>query len=173
MFCPKCANQNVNGASYCRHCGANISLVPQALTGQLAPASPPDDDYYRGRRRRGEPSMDRAIRSLAMGIAFAVMIVMASKFALGGSRWWFWFLIPTIMFFSRGFAELARVRGSRKQLAAAPQAQLNSVRGFDLPSQKTGELVTAVPSVTEGTTRHLVNEVRTQKLDSLEDRRPS
>ncbi len=38
MFCPKCAAQNLDGASYCRVCGANISLVPQALTGQLSPA---------------------------------------------------------------------------------------------------------------------------------------
>ncbi|MGH9956462.1 MAG: zinc-ribbon domain-containing protein, partial [Pyrinomonadaceae bacterium] len=33
MFCPKCAAQNLDGASYCRVCGANISLVPQAITG--------------------------------------------------------------------------------------------------------------------------------------------
>lgn len=173
MFCPKCATQNVEGASYCRTCGANISLVPQALTGQMAPANPPDNDYYRGRRRRGGPSTDYAIRSLMMGIAFAVVLAMTSRFVPGSSRWWFWLLIPTMIFFSRGFAELLRLRGARERVAAAQQAQLNSVRGFDLPSQKTGELVTAVPSVTEGTTRHLVNDVRTRKLDSLEDQRRS
>lgn len=173
MFCPKCATQNVDGASYCRSCGANISLVPQALTGQLAPASPPDDDCYRGRRRRGEPSKDYAIRSLMLGIAFAVMIAMTSKFVPGSSRWWFWLLIPTMIFFGRGFAELARLHGARKQAAPVPQTRLNSVRGFDLPSQKTGELATAVPSVTEGTTRHLVNDLRTRQLDSVEDQRRS
>ena len=36
MFCPKCATQNLDGASFCRTCGANISLVPQALTGQMS-----------------------------------------------------------------------------------------------------------------------------------------
>ena len=39
MFCPKCATQNLDGASFCRACGANISLVPQALTGQMANAA--------------------------------------------------------------------------------------------------------------------------------------
>ena len=34
MFCPKCATQNLDGASFCRSCGANISLIPQALAGQ-------------------------------------------------------------------------------------------------------------------------------------------
>ncbi|MFN2482444.1 MAG: zinc-ribbon domain-containing protein, partial [Pyrinomonadaceae bacterium] len=37
MFCPKCAAHNLDEAKFCRACGADISLVPQALTGQLAP----------------------------------------------------------------------------------------------------------------------------------------
>src|ERR1051326_6573590 len=39
-FCPKCATQNLDGASFCRGCGANISLVPQALTGQMVQPPP-------------------------------------------------------------------------------------------------------------------------------------
>ena len=39
MFCPKCATQNLDGASFCRSCGANISLIPQALAGQV-PCNP-------------------------------------------------------------------------------------------------------------------------------------
>ncbi len=42
MFCPKCATQNVDGASFCRSCGANISLIPQALSGQLPTATAGD-----------------------------------------------------------------------------------------------------------------------------------
>jgi len=173
MFCPKCATQNVEGASYCRSCGANISLVPQALTGQLPVVSQPDDqDYGQYYRRRGRrlPSMDYAVRSLTMGIAFAVMIAMTSKFAPGSSRWWFWLLIPTIMFFSRGFAELVRLKSGRKQRPAPDQPLVNAVRTPDLPAAKTGELMTPVPSVTEGTTRHLADEARTRQLD---DQRPS
>ena len=41
MFCPKCATQNLDGASFCRGCGANISLVSQALTGQMTQPQPP------------------------------------------------------------------------------------------------------------------------------------
>ncbi|HYX27206.1 MAG TPA: zinc ribbon domain-containing protein [Pyrinomonadaceae bacterium] len=163
MFCPKCATQNVDGASYCRSCGANISLVPQALTGQLPTNASPDDRYY-GRRWRRAPSIDYAIRSLTMGIAFAVMVAMTSKFSPGGVRWAFWLLIPALLFFSRGFLEFLRVRGSRSQVQSAPQPQLNSVRELNVPAAKTGELLTPIPSVTEGTTRHLETEARTQKL---------
>src|SRR5204863_3092346 len=111
MFCPKCASQNVEGASYCRSCGANISLVPQALTGQLPTVSAPDDEYLgalgRRRYRRGPASMDYAIRSMVAGVAFAVLAIMVSRFAPGSSRWWFWLLFPAFMLFARGLSALA------------------------------------------------------------------
>ena len=55
MFCPKCATQNLDGASFCRTCGANISLVPQALTGQITkpPEEEVDDVRFRRKRRQG------------------------------------------------------------------------------------------------------------------------
>jgi zinc ribbon protein len=170
MFCPKCATQNVEGASYCRSCGANISLVPQALTGQLPVVNHPEDQYYGRRRGRRPPSMDFAVRSLTMGIAFAVMIAMTSKFAPASGRWLFWLLVPAMLFFGRGFAEIARLNFGRKQSPAQPQPLVNAVRTPDLPAAKTGELMTPVPSVTEGTTRHLATEARTRQLD---DQRPS
>lgn len=34
-YCPKCAAQNAEDAKFCRSCGANISLVSQALSGEL------------------------------------------------------------------------------------------------------------------------------------------
>ena len=87
MFCPNCATKQIDGAHFCRSCGANISLVPQA--------NPPgDDDYRRGRRG---PSSDYAIRSIMSGIAFAVMAVMVLRFAPGSSHWWFWLLVPAFM----------------------------------------------------------------------------
>ncbi len=39
MYCPKCGTNNIDNASFCRACGTNLSLVPQALTGHL-PAPP-------------------------------------------------------------------------------------------------------------------------------------
>src|SRR6266852_3934473 len=89
MFCPKCATQNVDGASFCRSCGANISLVPQALSGQLPMAQADDDLDRRGpfppsmsdlmrsqkRRRRHPPTIDAGIRNLTMGIVFVVISI--------------------------------------------------------------------------------------------------
>ena len=53
MFCPKCATQNLDGASFCRACGANISLVPQALTGQMTPTAC-EQEVDEGGARSGE-----------------------------------------------------------------------------------------------------------------------
>jgi hypothetical protein len=38
MYCPKCATQNTDETKFCRSCGSNLSLVPQALTGRLPEA---------------------------------------------------------------------------------------------------------------------------------------
>ncbi|HYW71514.1 MAG TPA: zinc ribbon domain-containing protein [Pyrinomonadaceae bacterium] len=161
MFCPKCATQNVDGASYCRNCGANVRLVPQALNGQLPAAYQEDSNRYLNRRA---PSVDRAVRPLMMGIAFAVVVAMTARFAPAATHWSFWLVIPAMLMFGRGFVELLRVRTARNQIQTPMQAGLNSARPFDLPSAKTEELITAVPSVTEGTTRHLENEAQTRQL---------
>ena len=161
MFCPKCATQNVEGASYCRTCGSNIRLVPQALSGQLANQQEEDRYYDRQRGRRGA-STERAIRSLFMGVAFATMIALTSAFSTGKTHWYFWLILPAMLMFSRGFAELIRLR-VRSGTHTALQSPLSSARPLDLSAAKTGELMTAAPSVTEGTTRLLENEPGTRQ----------
>lgn len=169
MFCPKCATQNVEGASFCRSCGANISLVPQALSGQL-PTAPANDDFDRGsrRKRRREPTLDDGIRHLTMGLAFVIISVLIGKYSPGGWTWWYWMLIPAFTFLGRGISEIVRVRQAK---AAAPMFELpqmsTGVRLQSLPVARTGELMTPVPSVTEGTTRHLGAEAPTRHFDPL------
>src|SRR5919197_5283285 len=96
MFCPKCATQNVEGASYCRVCGANISLIPQALSGQL-PQLEESNCFESGRtrrrgRQRGALSLEHAFKNIFMGVAF-FMIAIGISFSVGRG-WWFWMLIP-------------------------------------------------------------------------------
>lgn len=161
MFCPNCATKQIDGAHFCRSCGANISLVPQALSGQLPATTAPNDDYLSRRDRRGR-SVDNAVRSLAMGVAFAAMALMTSRFAPGSARWWFWLLVPALMFFSRGASALVRCNFGRNQSKATNQPMVNAGRAPDLAAANTNELMTPVPSVTEGTTRHLGVESQTR-----------
>ena len=171
MFCPKCGAQNIDGASFCRSCGANISLVPQALTGQL-PVT--DTTEWSGRKpkkkqQRREPSIDEAIRTITMGVAFTIISILVGKYAPGGSVWWFWLLIPAFGCFGKGFGELGRLRMSQNQARNTGQSQLNTVRQENLPGPNTSDLMPPAPSVTEGTTRHLGVEARTRQLDSREN----
>jgi hypothetical protein len=172
MFCPKCAAQNLDSASFCRVCGANISLIPQALTGQL-PQARPDEDLElgsRARRRYGkrEPSLDHAFKNVFMGIAF-LLVSMALAFSRMGSGWWFWMLIPAFSMMGTGVAQYIRLKerekkslpiGTGGQSSFQPQPQGNA-----FTTRSTGELVPPPPSVTEGTTRHLGAEAPTRHLD--------
>ena len=166
MFCPKCATQNVDGASFCRSCGANISLVSQALEGKLPEEPAACDEFGFRRKRKGEPSLDNAVRSLMMGVAFAIISVLVSKYSPGGWTWWYWLLIPAAISFSRGISGLMRLKQIKGQTASFASPQINSVRPTQLPVPRTGELMTPAPSVTEGTTRHLGAEAQTRHFDS-------
>ena len=179
MFCPKCATQNLEGASYCRSCGANISLIPHALSGQL-PKTRDDEDQYVGRRRRRRPSreasMDHAFKNIFMGIAFMV-IAIALAYSRMGFGWWFWMLIPAFSLLGSGIGQYVRLKDRQKQSympgsvgqSAMPPRRADEFppprRADEFPARNTGELVAPPPSVTEGTTRHLGAEAPTRHLD--------
>jgi hypothetical protein len=171
MFCPKCATQNLEGASFCRSCGANISLVPSALSGQL-PQAREDEELYTGRRARRrhgrEPSLDHAFKNMFMGIAF-LLVSIALAFSGRGYGWWFWMLIPAFSLLGSGVAQCIRVREREKRSnlsGTVGQPSMQSRQRVDeFPARNTGELVAPPPSVTEGTTRHLGAEAPTRHLD--------
>ena len=178
MFCPNCAAQNLDGASFCRVCGANISLVPQALTGQLPQAPEPDDSRSRRGRKRGhdiEPSLERGIMNVFIGLGFIVAALAIMLRFPGGVFWGWTFFIPGFSNLGKGVGAIVASR--RSQGGGLPMA---GAQGGYFPNQpstfaaptlgassapRTGELRTPVPSVTEGTTRHLGAEAPTRHLD--------
>jgi hypothetical protein len=151
MFCPKCATQNPEGGSFCRGCGANISLVPQAMTGQLTRAneekSLTQDETCAvpGRRgRRRELTLDNAFKNIFLGVAFLIISIALSRSI--GAGWWFWMLIPAFSLMGTGVAQYIRIR--ERQNYQTPSLPPPAVRS-------TEHLMSPPSSVTEGTTRHL------------------
>jgi zinc-ribbon domain len=159
MYCPRCATQNSDETKFCRACGANLSLVPQAMTGRL-----PDARHTRRRKKRdgdddGPPSLAGGIQRAFMGIGFVLVAIAARFFAPAGIIWWFWLLIPAFAMLGKGVAEIVTATKTSTGLPPmtnhtaipAPPARITG----ELPPRPTYDPVSPPPSVTEGTTRHL------------------
>lgn len=174
MFCPKCAAQNTEEARFCRSCGTDISLVPQAMSGVLAEKLAAGNDNFETRVRRKHArreqkrasapiNIERAVRSLFMGFAFIFVSFAVKTWMPAGSIWWFWLLIPAFGMLADGvstFIRLSEEKKQQQQLAARPfyapppTAVPHAPRVNELSQRDTGEMIPP-PSVTEGTTRHL------------------
>jgi hypothetical protein len=169
MYCPKCGTENIEGANFCRGCGADLAPISQALSGRFPETRSGGHDledhsheYGRHRRERKEPRLDKAITNIFTGIGFILVAAMVYVFAPAGKIWWFWMLIPAFTTLGGGIAEYVRykqLKGEEQKLpgsssepraaAAVPPARVSA-----LPPRNTSEIVPP-PSVTEGTTRHL------------------
>lgn len=171
MFCPKCATQNLEGASFCRSCGANIKLISNALDRQLPQAELMDEER-KDRKHRKVPRLEHAFKNVFMGIAF-LFVSMALSFSPMGRGWWFWMLIPAFSMMGTGIAQYIRLKEYEKRTLAAGSFAQPSIqppaRMPSLSARNTGELVAPPPSVTEGTTRHLGAEAPTRHFDATTD----
>src|SRR4051812_45750164 len=156
MYCPRCAAENSEDTKYCRACGANVSLVPQAMTGKLSEPRHTRRRHRHGRDDDGPPSLAGGIQKLFVGIGFILVAIAARFFAPAGAIWWFWLLIPAFATLGKGVAELLTVKTSAmpppmtNQTAVPPARTTN-----DLPPPRQLYDPLQPPSVTEGTTRHL------------------
>jgi len=166
---------------FCRQCGANVSLVPQALTGQLPVAPPPalpeELDHHGRRRRKAQhpPSLEGATREFFTGIGFLLVSLAVWRFFPGGFVWWFWLLIPAFGAMGKGIGQYFAFREQQRALPA-PRAHLTVEPAFSqapnlnaappqpqFPVPTTSELklpasATPPPSVTEHTTALLERE---------------
>ena len=169
MFCPKCGAQNIEDAKFCRGCGADIGLVPQAMSGRLpekravgydAAGEPYDETGRRIPKHREPPRLEKAITNIFTGVGFVLVALSIMRFFPGGRTWWYWLLIPAFTMLGGGVAEYMRFKQSRAEELKLPEAAPSPAmspppqRVSVLPPRKTSELVPP-PSVTEGTTRHL------------------
>ena len=152
MYCPKCAAQNVDDAKFCRACGTNLSLVQQAITGQLPEVRATKlDGVFDGNYQK---RIEYGIKQSLMGIGFLVI-----AFAFWHS-WGIWMLIPASTLLGRGISKIASVKYGRS-LTMPPGSTAVT------PARRTGELlphnppeimppeIMPPPSITEATTRNL------------------
>jgi hypothetical protein len=134
------------------------------------------DEGRHGRRgRKGEPSLEKAIKNIFTGIAF-LLVTIVLAFTPMGRAWWFWMLIPAFATLGGGVAEWLRLKqaetralppdSTRGAIIATPArgVELPRRNAAELPRRSTAELIMQPPSVTEGTTRHLSDEAPTRHI---------
>ena len=171
MFCPRCAAENQTDAKYCRACGADIHLVPQALTG-LLPAVPEqagEKPAKRSRKKKDDEGklLEKGMENVFVGLAFLIIFMGGLFYLRGAFFFWVWFIIPSLACFGEGLGQLLRSRREHRLLLArartpneldaaeprtlfaAPQAARH------LTAPDTAEMSETPFSVTEATTRHL------------------
>ena len=150
MYCPRCATQNVEDAKFCRSCGANLSLVPQALSGHL----PRDraSRFEEAIRWRRQPNLARGITRVSLGFAFLLVIagIFFAKGAIGAEIWLF---IPAFALIGKGVADIVNALSLERRARQSAMPPLVQSTG-ELPRAERYDSLEPV-SITEGTTRHL------------------
>lgn len=169
MYCPKCAAQNGDGARFCRACGSDISLVPQALAGSVPEvrAEAEEDESGRGRKRKHkekkekEATVEGGVQTIFGGLGFLLVSVAVYFFGPAGPVWFYWLFLPAFAQIGAGVSQIMRARREQSRALPTPTRPL----AFDAavpPAWRAGELPPrddstsyVPPSITEGTTRHL------------------
>ena len=170
MFCPRCGVKNVDDARFCRACGADISLVPQALTRSLPEGASGVLDVEErgsggGKKRKDKPptppTLEKGLSKCMEGVAFLIIFLTGYFYFFGAIFLWIWLIIPALANFGEGVGQIIRSRSvdnalpPRAPFAGGELTPPNAPAGGELPPRGTSEIVAPPPSVTEGTTRHL------------------
>ena len=165
MYCPRCAVQNLDDAKFCRGCGADIRLVPQALQGTLHAAPAQRDEAATGEKKkkpRPPATVDEALKSLFTGFGLFI-IFLIGLFVFRGAFWvTIWFIIPALANVGEGIGQLIRARQEQQRplltpppvagnFGEAPSAHVVK----ELRTPDTAEIIHTPASVTDVTTRHL------------------
>jgi hypothetical protein len=168
MYCPSCATPIDGNQKFCRACGANVSLVPQALTGQLPVLTAADEEEttWQGkkRKRRKPPTIERAVGKFFSGIGFIIAALFVTFWFPGGAVWGWTLLFPAWGLIGEGVGQYFKVKElerQRERLLARPVPQIHlpsaaaqQPRAPEFSAPTTSELINP-SSVTEQTTRHL------------------
>jgi len=169
MFCPRCATQNLDDAKFCRSCGADVHLVPQALAGLLpAGLATPEGGGKVGKRKKDEKDpklLEKGMENIFVGVAFLIIFLAGLLWFRGAFMIWIWFIIPALACAGEGLGQLLRSRREHQLLmSGAPPAAFDpgvDARLFprtsfnELSAPDTSDMAESPFSVTEATTRHL------------------
>jgi zinc-ribbon domain len=170
VFCPKCGVRNVDDAKFCRACGADISLVPQALTRTLPEGAfgvlEVAEEEKKGKKHRKykfkePPTLEKGLGKTFEGLAYLLICSIGFFYFFGAIFLWIWFIIPAMSCIGEGIGKI--IESQKKRDALAPRAPFppgditlpETTQRAELPTRSTSEITMPPASITEETTRHL------------------
>ncbi len=151
MYCPRCAAENGDDSKFCRRCGTDISLVPQALSRTLPETSQGEApvNQYAGKIESG-------VKKSFMGLGF---ILISLAMLAGRNHDWWIMLVPAAVLLGKGISQILTLWYAG--LLIRPKvAGPNRVEPIDQPPQRRFLESAAPPSVTEQTTRNINAQAR-------------
>lgn len=169
MYCPNCAAP-IEGVKFCRSCGANVSLVPQAMSGELPTTY---SDERKAKKRDRPATIEKAVGSAFTGLGFLLAAIFVMTMMPGGHTWGWSFLFPAFALLGEGIGQYLKLQEQRRRFNPSQVgAPLTQTYQYPLPTPTpyqvsapstdatsaptTSSLHTPTPpSVTEPTTRHL------------------
>lgn len=86
MYCPRCATQNIDGAKFCRVCGANLETVALALAQQVDPAQADKDveekpKAVKNKLEKRSEGLTKIVRASGLIAASALMAGLLAVFS--------------------------------------------------------------------------------------------
>jgi hypothetical protein len=154
MYCPNCAT-SIDGVKFCRSCGANVSLVAQALSGELAAIT---NEVDQKEDRRKQPLIDRAITPLFYGIGFLLAAIIIHFFVPAGVFWGWSMLIPAFACLGDAIGHYIRWKENQKQQQFSQTFYPHRINQSESAPQivaPTTSKISPPNSVTEVTTKNL------------------
>jgi len=173
MYCPRCGVLNLEAAKFCRACGADIGLVPQALGGRPAGAGRGAPEGVEGPRPPDPPTLEAGLESIFAGVALLIIFLLGLFYFTAGFVFWVWLVIPGLACVGKGVGKIIRWRalagaaegaaGSANAAAGPAGPRLDASPPLAaLAAADTSEIVRPPATVTEETTRRLAARARTE-----------
>jgi hypothetical protein len=175
MYCPQCGSQNNEQVKFCRTCGANLSQVSQALTGQGTKKKKKSVPLSEADQKR----MTASFGELFLGVGFFLVAILMY---FSRQTWGLWLLIPAFAIFGKGAGRLLTIAITYGEAESEDEdeAESNAVTipavTAEAPARRTAELPPPAydtahflnnppSSVTESPTQTFEDKVRIQKQE--------
>jgi hypothetical protein len=172
MYCPRCAAQNLDDAKFCRGCGTSLETIALALSGHL-PETKVDDLPTMARwielRRHG---LQQTVR--ASGLLGASLLIGAALGLFSNTSDWIiiwlvfvgWMACWGVISLVSGIGSLIEANFIRKQLDQLPPVSYPALDRDKSTNELLPDRLPLPLSVTENTTRSLVESRPASKSDS-------